>query len=292
MRGFEYFAPQTLEEAIGLLSQYDGRAKVMAGGTDLLIQMRNRELQPQALIDLKRIPDLDSINYDNEGLKMGALVRIRDIETSDIVRGKYNVLGQAAGTLGSVQVRNRATVGGNLCNAAPSADMAPVLIGLGATLETVGRDGERNMPLEEFFLAMGETVLEEGEILTGIRVPSMVDSSDGVYIKFAPRKAMELAVVGVASILTMDAMIQSCLDIRIVLLVAAPTPTRATRAEAMIRGNRPTDSLIKEAAKVAAEEAKPRTTPIASEWYRRALVEELVNRSISQSLKKVKARRG
>jgi len=289
MKNFEYVVPKSLEEAISLLAQYDGKAKIMAGGTDLLVEMRSRELQPEVLIDLKRIPNLDSIDDDNEGLRIGALVRIRDIETSQIIQEKFSILSQAAGTLGSVQVRNKATVGGNLCHAAPSADMAPALIGLGAVARFVGQDGDKTLPLEEFCLGPGETVLRADQILTELRVPNMAAFSEGVYLKFGPRRAMDLAVVGVAAVLTMDSTITNCLDIRIVLGAVAPTPIRARKAEAVLRGNKLSDSLTNEAAKIASEEAKPITDIRASDWYRRQIVEVLVKRSINQAVDKLKA---
>jgi len=282
MRNFEYVVPGSLEEAIALLSQYDGRAKVMAGGTDLLVEMRNRELQPEILIDLKGVPSLDRIDYDGDGLRIGSLANIRDIETAKIIQEKFNILSQAAGTLGSVQVRNRATVGGNLCHAAPSADMAPALIALGAAARFVGRDGDKTVPLEEFFKGPGNTVLKAEEILTELTVPNMAVSSEGVYLKFSPRRAMDLAVVGVACVLTTDSATAKCMDIRIVLGAVAPTPMRAKRAEAVIRGNKLNDSLIQEAAKTAAEEAKPVTDIRASDWYRRQIIETLVSRALTR----------
>jgi carbon-monoxide dehydrogenase medium subunit len=289
MKNFEYLAPKSLEEAITLISQYDGRAKIMAGGTDLLVEMRKGELQPDVLIDLKCIPDLDTMDSDNEGLGIGALTRIGDIETSRIIQEKFNVLSQGAATLGSVQVRNKATVGGNLCHAAPSADMAPALIGLGALAKWVGPEGDRTLPLEEFFLGPGETCLRTDQILTELSVPNMASFSEAVYLKFSPRGAMDLAVVGVASVLTMDSSMTHCSDIRIVLGAVAPTPIRATRAEATLRGNKLSDVLVNEAARVASEEAKPITDIRASEWFRRQIVEVLVRRSINRAAAKLKA---
>lgn len=290
MENFEYVLPESLEEAVSLLAQYNGKAAILAGGTDLLVKMRDRVLQPGVLIDLKHITGLSGIDYsETEGLRIGALVNIGDIERSKIIQEKFSILSQAAGTLGSVQVRNKATIGGNLCNAAPSADMAPSLIGLGASVTLTGPGGESVLPLEEFFTGPGQTVLRDGQILKELRVPNMKVHSEGVYLKFSRRKAMDLAIVGVASVLTMDAALADCVDVRIVLGAVAPTPLRAKRAEVVLRGNKINDSLIKEAAEMASGEATPITDVRASSWYRKQITEVLVKRSIVQALEKVKS---
>jgi len=290
MRSFEYIVPENLKEAFSLLAQYNGKAAILAGGTDLLVKMRDQVLQPAVLIDLKHISDLGDIDYSEvEGLKIGALVNICDIEKSNLIQEKFSILSQAAGTLGSVQVRNKATIGGNLCNAAPSADMAPSLIGLGASVTLAGPDGESLLPLEEFFTGPGETILGKGQILKDIRVPNMKAHSEGIYLKFSRRKATDLALVGIASVLTMDSALDNCTDISIVLGAVAPTPLRAKRAEALLRGNKISDSLVKEAARVASEEAAPITDVRASLWYRNQIIEVLVNQSIVQALEKVKS---
>ena len=293
MKNFNYLAPSGLTEATSLLSQYGEGAKIMAGGTDLLVKMRNREVKPTYVIDLKCIPNMDSIEYNaKKGLKVGALTKVRDVEISRIIQEKFSILSQAAGTLGSVQVRNKATIGGNLCHASPSADMAPALIGLDAEVKFVGRRGVKLMPLEEFFKGPGKTVLKSNEILTEIIVPNMADFSQGVYLKFSPRRAMDLAIVGVACVLTTDLGSFKCLDVRIVLGAVAPTPIRAKKAEEMIRGESLSSSVIKEATKMAREEAQPITDIRASEWYRGEIVEVLVSRAISKALDRIKAKLG
>jgi len=289
MKNFNYMAPESLKEAINLLSQRGKRVIAMAGGTDLLIVMRNREIEPGNVVDLKRIPDISNIEYTSKkGLRIGALAKISDIENSRIIQEHFNILSQAAGALGSVQVRNKATIGGNLCHAAPSADMAPALITLGAKVKINGEKGETLLPLEEFFKGPGKTVLKHGELLTEIRVPNMANFSEGVYLKFGPRRAMDLAIVGVACILTMDPSSLKCLDVRIALGAVAPTPMRAKRAEALIMGQKLTQSIIMEAARSASKEAKPISDIRASEWYRREIIEVLVSRAINQVLDKIK----
>jgi carbon-monoxide dehydrogenase medium subunit len=215
-------------------------------------------------------------------------VRIRDIETSKTVWENYPILVEAAETLGSIQVRNKATIGGNICNASPSADMVPPLIALDAEVKIVGKSKEKVLPLGEFFKNPGKTALESGEILTEITIPHMVPHSYGVYLKHGRRKALDLAIAGVASVVTIDPTHSKCVDIRIVLGAVAPTAMRAKKAEAIMRGSNLSDSVVNEAAKVAAGECMPIDDVRASEWYRRQIVEALVKRSINQAINKVK----
>ena len=288
MQNFEYLAPESLSEALSLLSRQAGNTIVMAGGTDLLPNMKNNGLRTERIIDLKRIPGLKSISYsEDDGLRIGALTTVRDIETSKVIREKFNVLSQAAGTLGSVQIRNKATVGGNLCSAAPSADLPPALIGLSATVRIAGGNGDRTLPLEEFFTGPFETILGNDEILTEIAVPNVARFSAGAYIKFSPRRAMDLAIVGVAVALTMDPAKSTCSDIRIVLGAVAPTPMRAKKAEGVLKGNKLTDTLIEEAASLAAAEAKPISDIRASEWYRREIIKVLIHSTINRALERM-----
>jgi carbon-monoxide dehydrogenase medium subunit len=290
MKNFEFHRPQKLAEALDLFGQHKGRARIWAGGTDLLVRLRDRALQIEALIDLKQIPHLDIIEYDkNAGLRLGTLARIRDIETSRIIRENFLILSEAAETLGSIQVRNKATVGGNICNASPSADMAPPLIALGAEVKIVDKGKEKTMPLETFFKGPGETALKNGEVLTEVNIPNMAPRSYGVYLKQGRRKALDLAVAGVASVLTLDPTLSKCVDIRIALGAVAPTPMRAKRTEAVIRGSDLSDSVLNEAAKIAAGECAPISDVRASEWYRREVVGALVKRSIQQAFKKLTA---
>lgn len=290
MRNFEFYRPQNIGEAFDLLEYHKEKSRIWAGGTDLLIRLRDQAFKIGALIDLKQIPQLDMINFDeNTGLRLGALVRIRDIETSNILREKYPILVQAAETLGSIQVRNKATVGGNICNASPSADMVPSLIALGAEVKIAGKNKEKVLPLGELFKSPGKTALESGEILTEISIPHMVPHSCGVYLKQGRRKALDLAVAGVASVATIDPTHSKCVDIRIVLGAVAPTAIRAKKAEAIMRGSNLSDPIVNEAAKVAAGECSPIDDVRSSAWYRRQVVEVLVKRSIMQAINKVKA---
>ena len=284
MRKFTHLKPKTLRKAISLLAQYNGKAKILAGGTDLVNRMKEKLITPEYVIDITYIPGLDKIKYDaKSGLKIGALCPLIDIECSSLVKEKHGALARAVHTIGSVQVRNLGTIGGNLCNASPSADSAPILIGLDATARIFGPAGERVIELKNFFTGPGQTVLNSGEILVGIEVPNPPPRSAAVYMKQSPRRAMDLAVVGVAVVLSLTPD-GSLADIRIVLGAVAPTPIRAVKAEALIRGKRLDGDLIRNAARVASDEAEPISDIRSSKEYRKDMVEVLTERALQQTL--------
>jgi carbon-monoxide dehydrogenase medium subunit len=279
---FEYLAPQTVAEACSLLSQYGKAAKVMAGGTDLLVRMKEKELVPQYLIGLKGITDLDYIEFNEvDGLRIGALTSNDSVAGSVVIRERFNLLSEAAAKIGTPQIRNLGTIGGNLGNAAPSADTAPPLIALGASVKLVSSKSERTVPLEEFFIGPGETVLQTNELLTEIQVPKPTPGTKGAYLKLFPRGAVDIAAVGVAVLLILgkDGI---CSDARIVLGAVAPKPMRATRAEAVIRGKQGKNEVIKEVAEAASEEARPISDVRCSADYRREMVKVLTRRALVQ----------
>jgi len=284
---FEYIAPKTLEEALSFLEEQKDKAKVIAGGTDLLIQMKNREVTPQYLIGLKNISGIDYIKYsENDGLRFGALSTIGSVESLQVIRDKYSILAQATRSMASAQIRNVATVAGNICTAVPSADTAPALIVLGARLKLLSPKGDRMVAVEEFFTGPCQTVLRDVELLTEIHVPKVTPNSKGVYLKHGLRRAMNLATVGVAVMITADN--GYCRDIRIALGAVAPIPLRATGAEAVLRGQELSDDLIEEAARVASGEARPISDIRASAEYRRELVRVLTQRAVKQACGKTK----
>jgi CO/xanthine dehydrogenase FAD-binding subunit len=280
---FDYLAPTTLDEALSLLAKYKGRAKVIAGGTDLVPKLKRREIKaPEYVIDLKGIPGLDKIKPNGSGLTIGALVTIEEVEVSPQIRQKFAVLAQAAQSMASPQVRHRGTIAGNICNAVPSADSAPALLTLGAKLKIISQKGERTVGIDDFFTGPNQTVLNSQEILAEIQLPNMPANSQGVYLKLTPRRAMDLAIVGVAVVATAKNGV--CQDIRIALGAVAPTPTRAKKAEAILKGQKFTDALIEKAAKTAAAEARPIDDHRASAEYRRDMVEVLVRRAVKQAI--------
>jgi len=279
---FEYLEARTIQEACTLLSQYADRARIVAGGTDLIPRIKRREIIPEFLIGLDGIAGLDSITYSQaDGLRFGPLTTLASIEASPVVRERFNVLYQAVHSMASSQVRNLGTVGGNLCNAAPSADTAPALIAMGAWLKLVAPGSERTIPVEQFFTGPSQTVLRRGEILAEIQIPYSSLCTSGVYIKHTIRQAMDLAIVGVAVALTMRDGI--CQDARIALGAVAPTPVRAIEAEALLRGKSKDDRLLRAAAKEAAQECHPISDIRSSAEYRREMVEILTRRALEQS---------
>ena len=284
MRPFEYHAPSTLTEAVALLGRLAGVVSLLAGGTDLLVEVKGRGRCPDHLVDIKRIPDLAGLSWDPAaGLRIGALTTVRTVETSPFVAAHYAGLAAAARSLGSIQIRNRATVAGNICRASPSADTPPPLIADGAAVRIIGPLGERVVPLEEFFTGPGRSVLARDEILVEIAVPPPAPRTGKVYLKHGRRLAMELATVGVAVALTLapDGETQ---EVRVVLGAVASTPIRARAAEALLRGRVVDASLIAEAAEAAEAEARPISDVRSSADYRREMVRVLTARALRQAL--------
>ena len=282
---YEYMAPVTIEEAVGLLAEHNGKAKVIAGGTDLVLQMRNKIKKAEYVIDISGIPTLDYIKYDKkQGLSIGALTTVRDVEKSTELAQKYPVLCQAAGRLGSVAIRNVGTIGGNLCNASPSAENAPALIGLSAKIKIAGPNDERVIPVEDFFVGPGQTVLKNEEVMTEIQVPTPQPNTVGVYLKHAIRGSIDLAIVGVAVIAELDG--KFCRDIKIVLGAVGPTPMRARGAEEIVNGNKIDNAVIEKCAQAASEESRPITDVRASAEYRKEMVKVLVKNGINEAVRK------
>jgi carbon-monoxide dehydrogenase medium subunit len=266
---FEYFEPSTLAEAVQLLGRYKGTASVLAGGTDLLVEIKEHLRRAAQVVNIKRIPGMGELSFSPaSGLRIGALVTAREIELSGEVAKHYPGLLQAVRELGSIQVRNRATVAGNICRASPSADTLPPLIADGAVLKT----SERTVPLESFFTGPGKTVLKPEEIVTGIELPAPAPRTGKVYIKHGRRKAMELATVGVAVSVSPN-------EVRIVLGAVAPTPIRAARAEQVFLESRNAN----EAAEAAMNAAQPISNVRATADYRREMVKVLTRRALERA---------
>jgi len=285
---FEYVSPDSLKEAVTFLKKNGANTKVLAGGSDLIPQMRWGENRPAYVMTLSRIPDLDTLQYDEEsGLTLGAMCRIARIEKSDIIKAHYPILSQAASLLASMEIRNRATVGGNLCTAAPSADMPPSLLVLDTKAVMTSNEGERTIPLEEFFAGPKRNTLNRGEILTRLEIPPMKPNSAGEYIKFGRRRAMEIAMIGVAALITLEPDKVRCKEARLALATAAPTPIRAREAEKVLAGKAPDHEVIASAAQTALEACSPRTSWRTTAEYRRDLIPVLVKRAIRAALNKL-----
>ena len=278
---FEFYQPGSLEEASRLLKEHGPGGRFLAGGTDLVIAMKENGLVPKYIVDLKRVPGLDEIRENSDGsITLGALTTMYAIETAPLIKKKYPFLAQSAAEVGSIQIRNRATIGGNMANATPSADTAPALIALDATAKIAGIGGERTISLEEFFKGPGQTVMSSDEILTEITIPKTGPRLVGEYIKFSPREMMDLAYVGVAVVYNLGEKDKKCDSVRIVLGAVAPTPIRAKRAEAALEGKILTEALAEKAGQIAAEEAKPISDVRSSADYRRAMVSTMTKRAL------------
>jgi carbon-monoxide dehydrogenase medium subunit len=277
MKRFDYLAPRSLAEALEILADWP-EALPLAGGTDLLVQVKQGARSVETLLSLKRVPELRQSSC-NGALTLGSTVRVGQIASDPQVQQDFAALAMGASLIGSVQIRNMATVGGNLCNAAPSADTAPPLLVLGTQVVIAGPRGERRMPLDAFFLGPGRTVLQAGELLKAIVVPRPPEGSGSFYVCHTPRARMDLAVVGVAAAVTLDGN-DVITEARLALGAAAPTPRRATEAEALLFGQTLTDELLRTVGEMAAQAAEPIDDQRASAEYRRHLVNVLTRRAL------------
>ena len=280
----EYFEPKSLDEALSLLAKHGSEAKVIAGGTDVMVDIKYKE-EPGCLINIKKIPGLTKIQENGGSLRIGALTTIRELETSPILRDKLAVLWESSHQFASLQIRNTATIGGNICRASPSGEtLAPLLV-LEATGKCVFSDGEKTQPFTSFFQGPGKSVLGAKGLLTEIDVPYPAPGSKSVYLKHAVRGAMDIAMVGVAVMITPDGSKNNIQDVRIGLGAVAPTPVRATKTEALLRGKALSAELLKEAGALAASEASPIDDQRSSAENRRWIVEALTRRGLAQTWK-------
>ncbi len=282
---FDYLAPKTVEEACLLLSKYKGSTKIIAGGTDLLVSMKKKNISPPYIVNIKGIPQLDYIHYSQEsGLRIGALARLQSIAASPIIEDKFSLLGIACNKIGIPQVRNMGTIGGNICNGGPSQDSIPALLVLDAKLRLTSLQTERIVPIDKFFIGPFQTVLSETELLTEIEIPTPPPRSDGCYQWLTKITEIDETLVGVAVLMTLDSTGSVCKDIKIGLCSVAPTVIRARQAEETLRGQKIESKKIEQAAKVAAEEAKPRSRAD----YRRQMTRVLVKRAVTEAWQRTK----
>lgn len=278
---FELFQPTSLREASEIQRKKGAGGYFLAGGTDLAIAIKEKGLVPRYVVDLKKIPSLSGIRENRDGsISIGALTTMREVETSALIRKRYPFLAQSAGEVGSIQIRNRATIGGNMANATPSADVAPALLVLEATAKIWGLDGERTVPLEEFFVGPGTTVMQRDELLTELTIPPTPPDLLGEYIKFSPREMMDLAYIGVAVTLVLDGNDKRCRHVRIALGAVSPTPIRARKAEALLLNQTLTEELAERAGEQASQECKPISDVRSSAEYRREMVRVNTKRAL------------
>jgi carbon-monoxide dehydrogenase medium subunit len=285
---FEYLMPTSLSEALDLLAKYGEKARVIAGGTDLLVSMKKRENVPEHLINLKGIAGLKGIHYDEkEGIRIGALVTLGEIEHSKIVKDKFCALWDAVNVMASPQIRSLGTIGGNLCSAVPSADTAPPLIALGASVNLTGVNGKRSVQVEDFFRGPKESVLQRNEILTQILIPNPPQKSSGTYIKLMRRNALDLALVGVAAYLRLDPKGKVCSEARIALGAVAPIPMRAPMAEQILVNQEINEALAVEAGKAASTLCRPISDIRSSLEYRCSMVEVVTKRAVMDAYRRI-----
>jgi carbon-monoxide dehydrogenase medium subunit len=283
---FDYLEPETIKETLAMLCQYIGKSKIIAGGTDLILHIKNKTIKPEYIIDITRIPGLDYITFDHQqGLRLGALTTIRALEKSIELQRKFPIIPQAASQLGSVAIRNVATVGGNLCNALPSAETSQALVALSAQVRIIGPNGERTVPLESFFTGVGKTLLQPDEVLLEIIVPELEPHTSGIYIKHSPRGPIDLAIVNITVLMTMEQDCEVCRDAKIVLGAVSSTPLRARKAENVLKGKRIDGILIEKVAQVASDEAHPRHGSIRGSFeYKKEMVRILTGRAIKETM--------
>ncbi len=277
MRKFEYLKPDSIKETISILSQYGKKAQILNGGTDLIVGIRDKINQPEYVVDIKAIPQLNEITYsEQDGLHIGATVTLNEISDSKVIQRNYPILAEACKTVGSYQVRNRATLAGNICNASPAADTAPPLLVLEATVNIVGPTGEKTVPIDEFFTGVKKNILKRGEIVTSVTIPPIKDEWTGVYLKQGRRKDVDLATVGVAVVCIRD-------EIRIALGAVAPIPIRAFKTEELLKGKTIDESLLEKAGESALTEISPISDVRSSQEYREEIIKVLVRRAVLQA---------
>jgi carbon-monoxide dehydrogenase medium subunit len=284
LKRFDYLAPNSLDEALTMLSERP-EATALAGGTNVLVQLKERHREAGALLSLKSIPELHQLR-SGEGLHIGAAITLQHLASDPTIKRDYGALATAAGLIGSIQTRNMATIGGNICNASPSADTAPPLLALQAQVVLMSLRGTRTIALHEFFVGPGETALQSGELLKEIFVPAPMARAASSYARHIPRQAMDISVVGVAAALVLDQAGQ-IVDARIALGAVAPIPMLASTAAKRLIGRRPSEELWHEAGRMAAREAKPVDDLRASIAYRRHLVDELTQDALRAALSNI-----
>jgi xanthine dehydrogenase FAD-binding subunit len=279
LQEFVYERPQTIDEAVAAMGAGDARA--LAGGTDLVPQLREGRRRAGCVVDLKRIPELTAIvALPDGGFGIGAAVTASAVARHAGLAAAYPAVAQSAQLIGGVQIQNRASLGGNICNAAPSADAVPALICHEARTVIAGRNGRREVAVAALFRAPGRTALEPGEVLVSILLPPASRRSAAKYLRFTPRREMDIAIAGAATWIRLDAQ-GAVADARIVLASVAPTPIRAPSAERKLIGERPTRVLLEEAGRLAAGDARPISDTRGSADYRRSLVAVLTARALA-----------
>jgi CO/xanthine dehydrogenase FAD-binding subunit len=279
---FEYFAPKTLESALGILAEHGDGAHLFAGGTDVMVKMSAGRLRPKAIIRLMDVEGLDGINFHpKEGLTLGATARLAEVASHPDILKHYPALAHSVQVMANEEVRHMGTVAGNLCNAAPSADTAPPLIAMGAEVTLESLNGQRRLPLDQFFKGPGLTAMQHGEVMTSIHVPVPQPKSGASYMRISARCGVDIAAVGVGVMTVFNG--KGCKEARVVLGAVAPIPMRATKTEDLLKGRQWTQGLVEEGGNLAAEEAKPISDVRASAEWRKKMVAVLTKRTLEEA---------
>jgi len=287
LKWIDYEVPNSVDEAVALLGESGDKAKALAGGTDLIVMLRTGVIGPDLVVDVKSIPELNEITYDPKaGLTLGAAVPCYKIYSNEAVAGAYPALIDSASLIGGTQIQGRASIGGNLCNATPSADSIPTLIALGATCKIAGPNGTREVAAEDFCKGVRQSVLKPGEILVSLHFPPPADNSGARYIRFIPRNEMDIAVVGVGvSVILDNGNFDSA---RIALAAVAPTPLFVKKAGDALAGKPVNDESIQMAANISRDAAKPISDMRGTLEYRKHLCEVLTRRALHTAVERAK----
>jgi CO/xanthine dehydrogenase FAD-binding subunit len=280
MARFDYARPSTVAEAVGLLEAHGDDALAIAGGTATVLLLQKRMLRPELVVDLGGLPGLTGVEQNGSGLRIGALTTIRALERDATVRDTHGLLAEAASQVAGVRVRNVATVGGSVCFGEPQTDLPPALLALNATATIADSKGSRNVPLEEFFLGPYETAREQAEVLTHLSVPALAPGSGGCHVKFTLGSPENKPVANVSALVTVDVSTGALTDVRIVMGAVGGVPMLARVAGNTLKGERPSDALMVEAAGRASEEADPMEDLRGSVWYKRRIIKVLVERAL------------
>jgi aerobic carbon-monoxide dehydrogenase medium subunit len=289
VRRFDLVTPGSIDDCLRALKGRGPEVKVLAGGTDLIAQLKVGMLKVATVVDLSGVADLRVLEGDAQrGFRVGAAVTARTLERDARLRAALPALSESGALVGSIQIRNLATLGGNICNAAPSADLAPPLVALDAEAVIAGAAGRRRVPMTSFFTGVRQTALAPGELLVEFAVPATGPKSGGAYLRHTPRRELDIAVVGVAAQVSLDGG-GVCTKARIALAAVAPTPVRAAAAEQALQGQRLTPEAIARAADLAVEAARPISDQRGSADFRRHLVRVLTRRTLTIALQRATA---
>ena len=286
MPNFDYEAPSTLASALELLAR-PGEMRPLSGGTDIIDQLKSNRRHADLVVDLKRVPELLALESNSSSLKIGSAVSCTDVHKYTAKNGEFPALSESTELVGSIHIQNRASVGGNVCNAAPSADTIPALLIHEAVARTASASGGREIPLIDFFAGPGQTVLEKGELLKELVLPVPTNNTASAYLRFIPRNEMDIAVAGVGSLIEVDPSTKIVTKARIALASVAPTPVRAYAAEEFLEGTVIDAAAIDKTAGLAIDSAVPITDVRGSAEYRKELIRVLTKRTLNICLERL-----